>query len=164
MSLKTIVVSLAAFVIVVLGIAILAVGRGSSSKEVVYSTRQTDRPQAETAQTSFDLGEMKVADERSHDFTLKNVGTRPLQILSATTSCMCTYGQIIYKGTKTPEFGMHSPLSQITEIAPGETASVRVIYRPSEMPVFGAVEREVYLTTNDPRNPKLVFSIRANVH
>jgi len=31
------------------------------------------------------------------------------------------------------------------------------------MPVYGIIEREVYVSTNDPENPKLVFKVKATV-
>ena len=58
---------------------------------------------------------------------------------------------------------MHSQSGFVTEIAPGDTATVRLTYRPATMPVYGVVEREVYVTTNDPENQKLVFSIKTKV-
>ena len=58
---------------------------------------------------------------------------------------------------------MHTQSGYVTEIASGETATVRLTYRPASMPVYGLVEREVYVTTNDPANEKLIFSITAKV-
>lgn len=58
---------------------------------------------------------------------------------------------------------MHSKDSYIAEIAPNKEAKLKVIYRPYIMPVYGQVEREAYLSTNDPQNPKLVFKIKAQV-
>ncbi len=49
---------------------------------------------------------------------------------------------------------MHAQSGYVTEVAPGDTATVRVIYKPSLMPVYGLVEREVYITTNDPDRQK----------
>ena len=58
---------------------------------------------------------------------------------------------------------MHAKSDDVIEIAPGKQALVRVIYVPSIMPVYGSVEREVYLNTNDPNSPKLTFKVIANV-
>lgn len=58
---------------------------------------------------------------------------------------------------------MHAQSGYLMDIAPGTEARVRVIYRPFQMPVYGAVEREVYITTNDPQKEKLVFAVKAYV-
>ena len=135
----------------------------SEPTTAIFSEQDADRPKAETGQTFFDMGEIKVSDVKQQDYTLKNVGTKPLQILDVNSSCGCTAGQIIYNGETSKEYSMHSQSGFVTEIAPGGTATVRLTYRPATMPVYGVVEREVYVTTNDPANNKLVFSIRAIV-
>lgn len=164
MSLKALILTLVGTLIVIFGIAFLfTVGQKPNPATVTYSASDQDRPKAESTEASFDFGDMKVSEERQKDFILKNSGAKPLQILSVQSSCGCTSGQILYKDFKSAEFGMHNPSGFVTEIAPGESATVRVIYRPSEMPVYGPVEREVYLSTNDPQNSKLTYSVRANV-
>ncbi|MEK7513573.1 MAG: DUF1573 domain-containing protein [Patescibacteria group bacterium] len=165
MSPKAIIISLLVIISFVVGIAfILTAGQKTSSPPATFSSQDVDRPQAEIGQALFDLGEIKVSDVKQQDFTLKNIGSRPLQILNVNSSCGCTAGQIIYQGVTSKEYSMHAQGSgYVTEIAPGDEATVRLIYRPAIMPVYGAVEREVYISTNDPIKPKLVFSIKAVV-
>ncbi len=139
-------------------------GQKPAFAEVKYSSSDSDRPKAQTDKNLADIGSMSVNDEKTADFALKNAGTKPMQILNLTTSCHCTFGQIIYNGKESDKFSMNGSPGVITEIAPGDTATVRVIYIPSIMPVYGAVEREAYIDTNDPDNKKLVFSITMNVH
>lgn len=79
------------------------------------------------------------------------------------SSCGCTVGKILYNGTVSKEYGMHTKNSDVIEIAPNTQATLQVIYRPYVMPVYGLVEREVYLETNDPNNPKLAFQIKTIV-
>lgn len=110
-----------------------------------------------------DLGEMKVADVKAKDFIIKNIGDNPLQITSLSSSCNCTVGQIVYKGQTSREYGMHAPGGFINQIAIGDTAIVRVIYKPYIMPVYGPVTRDVYVGTNDPDNPKLTFTVKTVV-
>ncbi len=151
---KTIIFSLIGFFIVVAGLIFL------------FSPRQNlgaDRPKAEVSQTFFDLGEIKLSDVKQQDFSFKNSGTKPLQILNINSSCNCTFGQIIYKTFTSKEYSMHAQSEYVTEIAPGDTAIVRLTYKPAIMPVYGLVTREVYLTTNDPVKPKLIFSIKTTV-
>lgn len=164
MSPKTIIISLVAFFTLVIGLAFLfAAGQKPVPAAVSFSAQETDRPKAETDQTFYDMGEIRVSDVKQQDYTLKNSGTQPLQILNVNSSCGCTAGQIIYKGETSKEYSMHSQSRFVTKIAPGDTATVRLTYRPATMPVYGAVEREVYVTTNDPANQKLIFSIKAIV-
>lgn len=58
---------------------------------------------------------------------------------------------------------MHAQSDDVFEIAPNTQATLRLTYRPFTMPVYGALTREVYVTTNDPSNPKLVFQIKTFV-
>lgn len=155
MSPKEIIISLFCVLIFVVGFAFIFTGE----KKI-----PADRPQAETGQVLYDLGEIKVSDVKQQDFSLKNIGNRPLQILNVNSSCGCTAGQIIYQGVTSKEYSMHAQGSgYVTEIAPGDEAVVRLIYRPAIMPVYGSVEREVYVSTNDPKKSRLVFSIKAVV-
>lgn len=110
-----------------------------------------------------DVGEIKVSDVVTRDFPIKNTGNKPVQIQNINSSCGCTSGKIIYKDFTSKEFSMHVQSGYVTEIAPGDTATMRLTYRPATMPVYGAVTREVYVTTNDPDKPRLIFSIKAIV-
>lgn len=164
MSLKALVITLGGTLIAIIGIAILfSSSQKSDSATMVYAISDKDRPKVESPETSFDFGEMKVTEEKQKDFALKNSGTKPLQIFGAQTSCDCTFGQIFYKDFKSEEFGMHHSSGFVTEIAPGDVATVRVTYRPLIMPVYGSVERELYLSTNDPQYSKITYSIKATV-
>ena len=102
-------------------------------------------------------------------FNLKNIGNKPLQILNINSSCNCTFGKVLYKDPvtrkdiETKQFGMHKQSGYVTDIAPQDTAIVKVIYNPSIMPVYGNVSRDVYITTNDPENSKLIFTIKTVV-
>lgn len=164
MSIKNIVLIFLVFVFLIIGGAfILSINQKPSVNTKNYTDKEVDRPKIEITSTAFDFGEIKVTDIKQHDFTLKNIGSKPLQILNINSSCNCTFGQVIYKDFTSKEFGMHEQSGYVTEIAPGETASIKVTYKPALMPVYGFVEREVYITTNDPANQKLVFSIKAIV-
>lgn len=161
---KTIIIWMLVFIGSVVGLAfLLTAGQTPTPATASFSAQDADRPKAETSQTQRNLGEIKVSDVKVEDYTLKNAGTKPLQILNVNSSCGCTAGQIIYKDKTSKEFSMHTQSGFVTEIAPGDSAIVRLTYRPASMPVYGLVEREVYITTNDPANEKLIFSITAKV-
>ncbi len=161
---KSLIIGFVIFISVIVGLSVfLTIGQKPPPQTDAYTTSQKDRPVAETPDSLFDFGEIKVSDVKEWDFVLKNTGTKPLQVLNINSSCGCTAGKIIYNNTETKEYGMHAQSGYLMEISPGTQAIVRVIYRPFQMPVYGAVEREVYVTTNDPQRNKLVFAIKANV-
>jgi len=164
MSTKFVVISTFIFFVAIVTVSfLLTAGQKPAPNAITYSASSAEKPVAEAPDSLFDFGEIKVSDVKENDFVLKNTGTRPLQILNINSSCNCTAGKIIYNGTETKEYGMHVQSGYLMDIAPNTEAKVRVIYRPSLMPVYGAVEREVYITTNDPQKDRLVFAIKANV-
>lgn len=164
MSLKTLINGITIILLAVILLAFALTGnQKSEGSQITYSQSDKQRPIVEVSNVSFDFGKIKVSDIKSKEFALKNAGNKPLQILNINSSCGCTTGQIIYKGQKSKEFGMHVQSGFVTEIQPNDTAKINLIYRPYLMPVYGLVEREVYLTTNDPLNQKVVFSVMARV-
>jgi hypothetical protein len=106
---------------------------------------------------------MKVADQKTAEFVIENTGNQPLQLFNGSSSCGCTTGQITIKEEKSPSFSMHSKSTWTGSVAPGEKASVSLTYNPSLMPVKGDITRAVYVSTNDPENKELTFSIKAFV-
>ena len=146
MSTKAIVISIIIFLAAITGVSFLLTAG-----------------QKPTPDNTYDFGEIKVSDTKEKEFVLKNTGSKPLQILNINSSCGCTAGKIIYNNSETKEYGMHAQSGYLMDIAPGTEAKVKVIYRPFQMPVYGAVEREVYVTTNDPQREKLIFAVKANV-
>ncbi|MBI4009354.1 DUF1573 domain-containing protein [Candidatus Roizmanbacteria bacterium] len=142
---------------------LFAGGQNQTVKVASYALTDKQKPKAEAKTTLSDMGQIKVSDQKDSVFTLKNTGGKPLQLFNISSSCGCTAGQIIIEGKESKEFGMHSQSDEIFEIGPQKEAKVKVIYRPYVMPVYGLVEREVYVSTNDPTNQKLVFKVKAYV-
>lgn len=170
MSTKTIILLTIGFFVMLFGMAFLVTrGQKPDPATISYKNGDTDRPKAEVLTSSIDIGEMKVSEVKEVSFQLKNIGNKPLQILNINSSCNCTFGQIIYRepGTQkdltTKQYGMHKQSGYVTDVAPGDSATVKVIYNPSIMPVYGPVSRDVYVSTNDPENPKLIFTIKTTV-
>lgn len=165
MSSKTLVIVVVIFtLVVVVGSYFLISGNNRSETKIIsYSQSDKEKPKVEIKTTSSDMGTMKVSEQNYADFVIKNSGQKPLQLFNISSSCGCTVAQIIYKGRESEEFGMHSQGDFVYAVAPGNEATVRVIYRPYVMPVYGVVEREVYISTNDPENLKLVFKVKAYV-
>lgn len=164
MSVKLI-VGLVLFMIVFVGGSyfLLAGGNKPQIPTVSYSSSDKEKPVVEVNETFFDYGKIKVSEEKSKEFTIKNIGKKPLQISNISSSCGCTVGQIIYQGKVSEEFSMHNKSDFVVSVASNTEAKVKVTYRPYVMPVYGVVEREVYVTTNDPINQKIVFKVRSFV-
>lgn len=145
------------------GVFLVSSSQKPDFKPKEYKSNETQKPNVEIKEFFFNMGEILVKDEKSKNFEIKNSGKKPLQIFAITTSCGCTAAQIIYKEKISQEFSMHTVSNYKIDIAPGDSAKIRVTYRPSVMPVYGSVTREIYVSTNDPKNPKLVFKIKAFV-
>jgi len=128
-----------------------------------YSSKDKDKPTVEVKESFYDMGIIKVKDTAVKEFVIKNGGFKPLQLSNITSSCGCTTGQIIYKGISSEEFNMHSQSDYVVAIAPQTEAKMRVVYKPFVMPVYGVVERQVFVDTNDPIKRKLEFRIKAFV-
>ncbi|VVA43534.1 conserved hypothetical protein [Candidatus Roizmanbacteria bacterium] len=143
---------------------ILISGQKPQTQIISYSIADKERPKVEAKTIFFDLGTMKVSEDKSANFKIKNIGQKSLQLSNVSSSCNCTFGQIIINGKESEVFGMHNISDFAGEVPPGKEAIIKVTYRPSIMPVYGPVEREVYLSTNDPENPKLIFKVKATVN
>lgn len=128
-----------------------------------FTTSDQEKPEVVVSEKFSDLGIMKVNEEKGANFTIENSGTKPLQLFNVTSSCGCTVGKITIGGKVSPEFGMHSKSKWTGELPPGAKAAVEVIYRPYIMPVKGEVTRDVYISTNDPDNKLLTFTVKAIV-
>lgn len=128
-----------------------------------YTSEDKERPVVRIGKELYDFGSIKVSDKKSNDFIIENIGKKPLQLSNISTSCGCTFAQVINDGKKSPEFDMHSQSNYIAEILPGKKAIVQVTYKPYVMPVYGFVEREVYINTNDPIKKEIVLKVTANV-
>lgn len=110
---------------------------------------------------------MKVSDEKMANFTITNTSDSVLRLWNIKTSCHCTFATVNINGKETGEFSMNTvgPLGNwIGEIPAKQQAILKVIYRPSIMPVQGPVSRQVNFSTNDPNNADIMqVSVSANV-
>ena len=115
-----------------------------------------------------DFSSMKVSDEKTATFTITNTSDTTLRIWGVSTSCNCTYATVTIGGSETGEFNMPTHMSSamknwVGEIPASQTATLKAIYRPKIMPVLGVVSRQIRFSTNDPKNPEVELSIKANV-
>lgn len=164
MSVKNIILVVILSFLFIGGAYFLVAGGGKPAVKIVtYSQKDKEKPVAVVKKPLIDIGKMKVSEQKEAIFTVKNAGKKPLQLYGMTSSCNCTFGQLIYDGKTSEEFGMHSVSDYLADIAPSTEAKVKVIYRPYIMPVYGPIEREVYISTNDPKMPKLVLQVKTVV-
>lgn len=152
-------------VLILIGIFSVNEQKQSQGSTVVasYSASDKDKPKANISATFFDLGNMKVKDEKTAEFNIENTGNKPLQLFKITSSCNCTFGQVTINGKKSPELGMHTTTPWVGTVDPGKKATLSVIYRPYIMPVSGVITRDVYVQTNDPEKSNLTFTVKAFV-
>uniref|UniRef100_A0A831YSY1 DUF1573 domain-containing protein n=1 Tax=candidate division WWE3 bacterium TaxID=2053526 RepID=A0A831YSY1_UNCKA len=122
--------------------------------------------QAYTDHTSFEWGEIKIdGGNATHEFTIENKGTGELELANLVTSCACTSAQVTINETASPYFGMHSNSSWVGKVAPGETATLSVIFDPlfHGPEAVGPMERFIAVETNDPQNARMEFKLSGNV-
>lgn len=149
-----------------IGLALLTGGLvwlGARGTVATTSVDDPDRPVATAASDTFDFGAMTNKDIRQTTFTVTNDGRSDLVLSQVSTSCDCTYAYVTVGGEKSPKFTMHGRSSWSAAVAPGESATVEVVYEPAIMPVTGPVTRQVSVATNDPARPNLDFTVTANV-
>lgn len=160
---KVILGALGASVLIILG-AVFFLGKDNSPRRENLGTAAMT-----IDKTSADLGTMKVDEERAASFTITNTSTSSvLRIWGVATSCDCAFATLTINGQESEEFNMtmHMPArlkNWIGEVAPGQTATLKVIYRPKVMPVTGPVVRSVVFSTNDPQSPEVEVTVKANV-
>ncbi|MDO8512967.1 MAG: DUF1573 domain-containing protein [bacterium] len=155
---------LAAFIVIILLVILGAIAIGGSNTNPSYSQKDPNKPIAQVNEKSFNLGDMNVNDTKAYDFSITNTGKKDLTLNRISTSCDCTFAKIIKAdGTESPNLTMNSANQWQTSLKTGESAKLRVTYKPSIMPLEGLVDRYATVATNDPDNPKLEFKVSAKV-
>ncbi len=101
-------------------------------------------PKAFIASTTHDFGTIKDNEHVSVTFEIKNIGKTDLIIHKAKADCGCTV-----------------PTLEKTVIKPGEIGKVGVIYNPTNK--TGLQSKNVQVMLNDPRQPMINLTIKANV-
>jgi len=93
---------------------------------------------------TWDFGIINKNEIVTHDFEIKNNLTRTLIIKDVTTSCGCT-----------------ASAAKKKKLAPGESTQVKVEFNSKGYQ--GGTTQFVYVSTDDPLNPILKFTIKAFV-
>ncbi|EKD56401.1 MAG: hypothetical protein ACD_58C00200G0002 [uncultured bacterium] len=151
------------FLTIVIFGGILITNRSASTNNALsYNLSSNERPKLEISKKNFSMGNINVNDTKTEDISIKNTGIKPLILSNFSTSCDCTYGQLIIDDDQSPKFTMGKS-SWSKELAPDEIAKLSITYKPSIMPVDGEVSRVVYFKTNDPENTNVEIKFNAFV-
>jgi hypothetical protein len=105
---------------------------------------QAKGPQVEFLETEWDFGRIKQGEVVRHEFVFRNTGTATLEIRKVTTSCGCAAALVSEK-----------------KIAPGQQGALKVSF--DSKGYSGKVIKYIYFESNDPKNPQVALTIRAEV-
>jgi hypothetical protein len=96
----------------------------------------------------MDLGSMPNGEVREFQVEVRNVGTGVLQIEAVSTSCGCTTARV-----------------EPSEIEPGASGTLYVTFDSGTHgpEMVGSVTRQVFIASNDPREPEVTFTFTAEV-
>lgn len=101
-------------------------------------------PQLVVDSSLIDWGSIYSGEKREHRFILKNMGDTPLVVEHVHSSCGCTAAMVSSK-----------------TILPAEQTELRVRFDSKNF--RGRVTKKVYVVSNDPQQPKMRFSLQAQV-
>ena len=94
-------------VLAIIAIGFVAFGESKSQAQVAsYETTSTSRPKVVVASHFQDFGKMNETDEKTAEFTIENMGDKPLQLFKITSSCGCTFGSVTINGKKREEMSL----------------------------------------------------------
>ena len=108
------------------------------------SASDLPRPVIELKETEYDFGTIDEGIEVRHVFSLRNAGSKRLEIKTAFSTCGCTIPHIKHR-----------------EIAPGQTGELDVLLDTSMKQ--GQVSKPIEIHSNDPENPVTTIHIKATV-
>lgn len=94
--------------------------------------------------TSHDFGTMQQGSSKSHAFTFRNIGTAPMELEVAGSSCRCTIGKL----TK-------------SSLAPGEETEVALQWKATG--VLDKFSQTATIATNDPEHSQVLLSVKGIV-
>ena len=157
-----IIIAISAITLVLLIGTVLLASKMSNSAKVSANNGAT----AEVNNTSYDWGTIGINNGKVEAwFEIKSVGSKTLKLFNSTTSCACTSAQVFVDDKTSPLIGMHTKSTYVSEVPPGKTAKVKVIYDPlfHGPNGIGSIDRQVTLETNDPQRPSIIFFVKAQV-
>jgi hypothetical protein len=158
---------LSAVVLIVIAVGAIALVGAKNTKQPSANTSTQQAPSiAYTENTLHEWGEIPLNDGVvTASFPIKNGSENTLTLTNIATSCMCTTAKLVKGDTVSPEFGMHTKSDYVFSVPPGETANLEIVFDPAfhGPSGVGPITRQVKVTTNDPDNPTLNFTLTATV-
>jgi hypothetical protein len=153
-----------------IAVTVIAIGFGIYRSQEKAAVAQVARP-AQPTQTavlaslrpSFDFGTISMAAGNvATSYLIKNSGDAPLTLNRIYTSCMCTTATLALPSGRKGPFGMPGhglPTDLSASLAPGQTASLEVVFDPAAhgSAGLGRVERTVRVESKDARPLELRF-------
>ncbi|MHC4132766.1 MAG: DUF1573 domain-containing protein [Planctomycetota bacterium] len=114
--------------------------RSSLRKKPASNSEKKSSPAIKFDSTIQDLGEINTGFKKSCEFKFTNTGDGTLNIKKVTTTCGCTSSKLEKK-----------------VYAPGESGTLKITYNANKVPT--KVNKKAYVTSNDPKNPKITLTI-----
>lgn len=160
---------ISAVALTALGIAIIWFGAPSANQSNISGTAA--KGELVAGQIEYDFGTISMANGKAnHTYTLKNIGTGPVNISKISTSCMCTTAQIkTLDGKLYGPFGMSHGGHGLTTVADinlaaGEEVELIAEFDPNAHgpDAVGPVNRIIYVQS-DASKKSLELSFTANV-
>lgn len=122
---------------------VIAFANQSQHAETLHRSESVVGPRIEATYRNHDFGIIRSTDEPSHTFVFRNTGDQDLQIVDIYCACDCFLN-----------------LESERTLSPGEEGRLMVSYVSTRRQ---GADREVILTTNDPRHKTVTFTITATV-
>lgn len=143
--------SLIAVTVIAIGFGVYRSQRSAASPQALPEKQAAQVGSLAALKPSVELGTVSMAAGKvSFGYLIKNAGTTPLVINRVFTSCMCTSATLVVGSERKGPFGMPGhglPNATKAPLAPGEIASVQVVFDPAAHGPsgLGRIERTVTL-------------------
>lgn len=167
MSDKKIIIGIAIITLAILAGAMIFLNSAPSSTKATL--QKTVGAKLETPETNFDFKDISYSGGNAvHEFKIKNIGDKDLEIANLNTSCACSQAYFKSQKEESPKFGMKGmspPSSWKGILAPGEEGAIITSFDPAYHGPSGVglISRMVSLETNDPNHPYVELSFSGNV-
>lgn len=103
-----------------------------------------DRPIIACAESTYDAHNVEAGATIKHSFKLTNAGSKPLLLQGSYASCSCTAAKL-----------------RLNQLAPGASAFVDVTLDTTG--IFGDINRDVIVASNDPIRKMLPLTIKCHI-
>jgi len=145
--------------VALLGYSVISSNQNSSNSNAVMN--ETSSAKITILEEPYDFGDIDIfAGKVDTTYTLKNEGSEDVTITKASTSCMCTEGEIAGL-----TFGMHgSDVKSVVIPAGGEEVVIATFDPLAHGPEgVGPITRELMLQTNSVVTPEVRLKFSGNV-